>query len=102
MKIVIENQTKEVASVPKRNDDSKRWHIATQKALLFKNGESYPDKFELTLRITENESEANAINPFPVGEYTFSEDAYVIDRRNNISLDPLKLKLITQDKQKAA
>jgi len=57
----------------------------SQPALLWREGEKYPDKF------TVPRSEGD--NSLPAGKYTIMESTYQIDKFNNLRLNPFQLDL---------
>lgn len=91
MEIVIENSQKNVFKTQNKKDPSLNWHIVTQDALLFKSNEKYPDKIQLTLTVTANENQANAINPFDAGTYVLTENAFGSDRNGRPTCDFSKI-----------
>lgn len=91
MKVVIENPTAEVRSFPVKESETKRWYVKEQPALLFKDGEKYPEKYNHILAFTQNESEANQAKPLPAGEYSLAEAAYYVNNRNNLATNTQRL-----------
>jgi len=92
MKILIENASKlPIRSFANKNGDESKgthqWHIAEQAALIFKDGSKYPDKFTLTLSFSTKESDAINVKPYDVGYYNIPDEAFYVDRNNQLALD---------------
>lgn len=77
MHIKIDNPTKTVRSMQTRNGQR---FIAEQPALMFKEGENYPDKITITLGIEEQEHIANNKQPLDAGDYDFTDDCFNVSR----------------------
>ena len=103
MHIQFEVSTKTVVSRPNRNNPNARWYIAEQPAIMFKEDSKYPDKFDLTLAVSDSEQEANNSQPFAVGSYVITDDSFGLDRNGNPQVDFSKLTPMAQaEKLKAA
>jgi hypothetical protein len=87
----IEKPVKNVRSSAKKNGAEGHWYFVTQEALLFKDGETYPDKLELTTLITDVEAVANAHQPYPVGDYVIPDHAWELRNGRNLTFDQGKL-----------
>jgi hypothetical protein len=80
MHIQIEEQTINSRDFPHQRSSTGRYYVVSQPALMFKDGQKYPDKFPLDLIFTENKAEADNCKALPPGRYHLSEDAFYIDR----------------------
>lgn len=83
MRIEIESiaVTKRQISFPdKRTGEMKTIHVTEQKALLWRDGERYPERLVLDVE------EGNP--PFTVGVYTLSDQSFVLNRYSKLSLRP--------------
>lgn len=78
----IEQPLKTVSSSKKKPPAEGNWYFVRQKALVFKDGESYPDKYNLTLLITDVEATANAHRPLETGEYVLPDHAFDFSGRS--------------------
>lgn len=67
-----------------------------QKALLFKDGEKYPDKFVHRLAFTENRMERDNSKPIPAGEYSIHPNSFTIDNFGGLRLGALHLEPLKQ------
>ncbi len=78
MYIQVEIPRTNIESVPNRKteNDNSHWYFVRQKLLMFKNGESYPDKANLMLTIVSSKKEAEEVEPFPLGFYVLDDDAF--------------------------
>ncbi len=87
--IIIEIEKQErlpTTSRPSYRDNSKLEFTASQKALLWIEGEKHPDKFEYRLFVGEDKAVADSIQPMPVGKYELKSSAFGI-AYNNINCD---------------
>ena len=102
MYIQVENLRVEIESVPNSKTPEKHshWHFVRQPLLMFKNGETYPDKTKLMLTIASSSKEAEEVKPFPSGFYVLSDDAFSLvasgaNREPELSCNFTKLRLMT-------
>lgn len=94
MHILIESQIKNTRAFPNNRSTSPEtanWHVAEQPALLFKEDSKYPDKFQLTLSFSTNESDANKVQPFKPGIYDLSDEAFTVNNNNQLVVNATKL-----------
>lgn len=83
MKVVIES-----TELAKRSGTSKAgnaYEIFEQRALLFRTGEKYPDKFKV------NVPSSNAA--YPPGEYALCESSFSVSRFGGLEVSPVLLPL---------
>jgi len=96
MKIQIETTKIDDVDFPKK-DGSGRWFKRSQQFLLFKDGENYPDKGELTLSFSDNRENRDSVQTLAKGTYEIDFDkAMYIDKSGNLkfSLKTEYLKLV--------
>jgi len=93
-KIEIEIEEVNHDNFPNKTDSNKKWYIASQRALLFKDGEKYPHQFKINLGFSGNEADVINIRPINKGVYNFSEEAFFIDNKQQCQLDASKLKAV--------
>ena len=96
MHIEIENNQLDYNNFPNRNDPNARWYTVSQSALLFREGEKYPDKFDLNIVFSAQQDDQKAAVAFEVGKYELDEKAFYINQRNQLSLDPVRLRSLTK------
>ncbi|MNF86118.1 Helix-destabilising protein [compost metagenome] len=81
---MIKIQIEKATSVNK-SGKSKRtgndYSIDEQQALLFRDGESYPDKITITLKAGER--------PYPVGIYTLADESFVVAGFGKLEVRPV-------------
>lgn len=81
MYIQVENPRTNVESVPNRKrqteSENSHWYFVRQKLLMFKHGESHPDKANLMLTIAASQKEADDVIPFKEGFYVLDDDAFI-------------------------
>jgi hypothetical protein len=79
IKIQIEKATSTNKSgVSKRTGND--YSIDEQPALLFKDGENYPDKIRISLKQGER--------PYPVGFYTLSDESFTVSGYGQLEVRP--------------
>ena len=91
MRIEIEKTELTKNDFPNKNQVGERWYTASQPALLFRDGETYPDKFELSIVFSGNKSDQDRAASFKVGSYEFADKAFYINNRNQLALDSSRL-----------
>lgn len=104
MYIQVENPRTNVEAVPNRKkqteNDNSHWYFVRQKLLMFKNGESHPDKANLMLTIAQSQKEADDVIPFKEGFYVLDDDAFHqvssgANREPELACNFTKLRLMT-------
>lgn len=73
------------------------YFIRQQNALLFKEGEKYPDKFTHRLAFSDNRQKRDNSQPIPPGQYIIDEQSFYIDRYGGVRLGELYLKPMKQN-----
>ena len=80
MYIQVESSRTIVEQVPNRKKltdaDNSHWFFIRQSLLMFKHGESHPDKAKLMLTIAASEKEANDVKVFQPGFYVLDDEAF--------------------------
>lgn len=79
IKIQIEKATSSNKS-GKSQRTGKEYSIDEQPALLFKDGETYPDKIRITLKQGER--------PYPVGIYTLADESFTVSGYGSLEVRP--------------
>lgn len=104
MRIEFEKQTRsETTQLANGRNPQQPFNVVTQPALLWKDGDKYPDKFEYRLYFGTDVNKANAAQPMPVGSYRLRESAFGVDNFGGINCDFSELEpLSAQNKQAAA
>jgi hypothetical protein len=98
MHIEIETPTVENNNFPNNNRTGEQWYVVAQEALLFREGEKYPDKFVINLYFQSHKTmEAGltaqkSIVPLKAGKYTLEDKAFYVNNRSQLTLDVLRLK----------
>jgi hypothetical protein len=64
------------------------YSIDEQSALLFKDGETYPDKIRISLKKGER--------PYPVGTYTLSDESFTVSGYGSLECRPVLVPLLKQ------
>ena len=83
------NET-ESESYGNNNNNQPPTFVATQNALLFRDGEKYPDKFEYRLYRGKDKNQADVAQPMPAGKYSLKETAFGVSY-NNFNCDPSQI-----------
>ncbi len=96
MFIEIENNQLDYNNFPNRNNSDARWYTVSQSALLFRDGEKYPDKFELNIIFSGNQDDQKSAVAFDAGKYELDEKAFYINQRNQLALDPVRLRALVK------
>ena len=91
MHIKFEEESREVVQRPNRNNTALPWFIAQQPALLFTDNSKYPDKFFLTLSVSNQQADAVNAKPFPAGDYGLTEQAFRVNRNRSAEVDFTKI-----------
>lgn len=100
--IEIEKQERlQTTSRPNYRDSSQLDYTASQKALLWVDGEKHPDKFEYRLYSGTEKSIADSAQPLPVGKYQLKSSAFGISY-NNINCDFSELEPVKAATTRAA
>lgn len=85
---MIKIQIEKATSVNK-SGKSKRtgndYSMDEQQALLFREGENYPDKITITLKSGER--------PYPVGLYTLADESYIVAGFGKLEIRPVLVPL---------
>jgi hypothetical protein len=103
MFIEFEKQERsETEQVPNARNPQQPYQSVHQPALLFRDGEKYPDKFNYRLYFGTDLNKANAAQPMPVGKYELKETAYGVDQFKNINTDYSELQPVKQPSARAA
>lgn len=76
MYIQVENPRIIVDDAPNKDNPALRWYFVRQPLLVYKHGESYPDKSKLMLTITASKDEADKVEPFKAGFYVLDDEAF--------------------------
>lgn len=103
-KIIIEIEQQKrntTSSQPNYRDVTKLDFTASQPALLWVEGEKYPDKFDYRLYRGENKDTADSIQPLPVGKYELKASAFGI-AYGNINCDFSQITPLKQPQTRAA
>lgn len=103
MYIQVESPRVIVEEVPNRNlekNPNLNWYFIRQPLLMFKHGESYPDKAKLMLTIAASQKEADEVKPFPAGYYVLDDEAFYqaasgANREPELTCNFTKLRLMT-------
>jgi len=96
MFIEIENNQLDYNNFPNRNNPEGRWYTVSQSALLFREGEKYPDKFDLNIVFSGDQNDQKSAVAFEVGKYELDEKAFYINQRNQLALDPVRLRALVK------
>ena len=87
IKIQIEKATSTNKSgVSKRTGNE--YSIDEQAALMFKEGETYPDKIRISLKKGER--------PYPVGFYTLADESYTVSGFGTLEVRPVLVPLVNK------
>ncbi len=70
-----------------------------QPALLWKEGENYPDKIIVPLSFTQNQTERDTTTPKEIGHYKLADLSYYTDNFGNLKLGQLQLLKIENPRQ---
>jgi len=87
MRIEVESNAvtkRQISYADKRTGELKTIHVSEQKALLWRDGERYPERMILDVE------EGN--QPFAVGVYVLSDQSFVLNRYSKLSLRPELIK----------
>lgn len=85
---MIKIQIEKATSVNKSGTSSrtqKAYSMDEQQALLFRDGENYPDKITITLKSGER--------PYPVGVYTLADESYIVAGFGKLEVRPVLVPL---------
>jgi hypothetical protein len=99
MYLQFENNNPIDSDFPNKKLDGARWFRRSQECLLFKDGSSYPDKFELTLSFSNNLQDQQSISCFTAGKYELLDTAFGFDNRRNPIVDFTQIKPISDEKK---
>jgi len=104
MRIEFEKQQRsDTAQLANARNPQQPYQVVTQPALLWKDGEKYPDKFDFRLYFGTDVNKANAVQPMPPGNYRLKESAFGLDNYGGINCDFSELEpILNQQKQSAA
>jgi hypothetical protein len=96
----VESPRTNIEDVPNKSDANLRWYFVRQKLLMFKAGETHPDKAKLMLSICSSEKQANDVKPFEAGFYVLDEEAFHLNataanREPELACNFTKLRLMT-------
>jgi len=101
MHIEIESTNLDKNNFNNKNRVGEVWYTVTQSALLFREGEKYPDKFEINLYFESHDlisgtglQTQSAIVPIKAGKYHLNDKAFYINQRNQLMIDSTRLKSI--------
>lgn len=94
MHIEIENTNLVKNDFPNKNNKDTRWYTANQSALLFRDGEKYPDKFDLNICFSQIQADQERAAAFKAGKYELTDAAFYINNRNQLAIDPSRLVLM--------
>lgn len=86
------------AKTPEKNP---HWFFVRQPMLMYKNGETYPDKFNLSLTVESSKANADKVEPFPAGYYVLDEEAFhqvasAANREPEMSCNFRKIRLMNE------
>ena len=86
MAIVIEVENAQIVTRSGVSDRTgKPYTIREQQALMFREGERYPERIKVTLD--------EGMSAYPPGRYTFSDASYVVSRFGAPTLRPLLVRI---------
>ena len=100
MHIEIENTNLDFNHFPNKRNNKEQWFTVVQGALLFRDGEKYPDKFDINLyfqshqELSDGSTAQNSIVAIKAGKYQLEDKAFRIDQHNQLEIDVLRLKAI--------
>jgi len=107
MHIEIETTNLTNNNFPNNKRAGHQWYTVSQEALLFRDGEKYPDKFTINLYFQSHESaqEGNqaqqSIVAFKAGKYQLEDKAFRVNQRGQLDLDILSIKPLEPSLSKA-
>jgi hypothetical protein len=76
MYIQVESPRIIIDEAPNKDNPELHWYFVRQPLLVYKHGESYPDKSKLMLTITASKAEAEKVEPFKSGFYVLDDEAF--------------------------
>ena len=97
MYLEIETDETFTDDFPKK-EQSGRWYIKRQPALMHVDYSKYPLQFDLTLSFSDDPEEGNKVSAIAKGKYMLNDRAYSFDRNGRVQVDMTKLKAVPVSK----